>query len=108
MKNFLTKTKSIFTIFALAVIFFCSGVFVACGDDEDADNALELNKSAVQIVQYDTVTLNVSVSGSLKIGDVVWSTSNKEIATVEGGVVTAVACGEAEIKNSPDHMIFIS
>ena len=96
MKNFLTKTKSIFTIFALALILIFSGVFVACSK-EDPANAVALDKTTVQIAQYETVTLNVSVSGSLNEDDVVWSTSDESVAAVVDGVVMAVSLGDAEI-----------
>ncbi len=100
MKKLLTKTKSIFTVLALALILCLSGIFVACGGDEEAKGTVALNKTAIQIAQYETVDLTVSVTGDLNADDVVWNTSNAAVATVENGTVTAISLGSAEITAS--------
>lgn len=60
---------------------------------------IELNESSITLVRNATKTLNVTYTPADTTDDktVTWSSSDKKIATVEDGVVTAKGCGEATI-----------
>ena len=66
-----------------------------CSSYGEAPETITLSPSTSSIAIGGTVTLNVNVdSGS---NDVTWSSSNNSIATVNGGIVTGVAAGNATI-----------
>ena len=57
-----------------------------------------LNETAIKLEAGKTQQLTATVTPAEANQNVVWSTSNSEVATVENGVVTAVAAGTATIK----------
>ena len=60
--------------------------------------SVELNKSSIELVEGDSETLIATVKpDDATDKTVTWSTSDKTIATVENGKVTAVKAGEATI-----------
>ncbi len=60
--------------------------------------AIALNAEALTLRVGNTAELTVSaIPEGSEYGDVVWSTSNDKVATVENGVVTAVGKGQATI-----------
>ena len=63
-----------------------------------AVESVSLNESALSMNTGDTANLTATVTPAEANQNVVWSTSNSEVATVENGVVTAVAAGTATIK----------
>ena len=63
-----------------------------------AVESVSLNETALSLNTGDTATLTATVLPEGANQNVVWSTSNSEVATVENGVVTAVAAGTATIK----------
>ncbi|MFA6675405.1 MAG: Ig-like domain-containing protein, partial [Bacilli bacterium] len=60
--------------------------------------SVSLNESSVNLNVNDTVTLVATVSpDEASNKNISWSSSNEEVATVTGGVVTAIAAGNATI-----------
>lgn len=62
-----------------------------------AISKIELNKASTTLRAGTTETLTATVTPENATDAVVWSSSNKNVATVENGVVTAVAEGTATI-----------
>ena len=60
-------------------------------------SAVTLNKTTLALVKDETFTLEATVDPSNSTDKVVWKSSDETIATVEDGVVTAVATGETTI-----------
>lgn len=88
-------TKRLFVL-ALSALMLASVIgLAACGKKED-DPAVTvtLDKTSARIELEETLTLAATVSDG---SAVTWSTSNAQIATVSGGVVTPVAVGNAKI-----------
>jgi uncharacterized protein YjdB len=77
------------------------GAMAACGPKEDpvvAVTGISLNQSSVSLEVGGTVSLTATVSPSNATDKTVtWSSSNAGVATVAGGVVTAVAEGTAAV-----------
>lgn len=70
---------------------------VETGEDVPVES-VTLNHTELSMVTGETVTLVASVSPVTATDKtVVWESNNTEVATVEGGVVTAVAAGNATI-----------
>lgn len=76
----------------LAACMLCA-IASACAPPAAA-SYLNLNQNEIALYVGETFTLTAETDGS----DVVWSSDAVHIATVEGGVVTAVAAGEATVK----------
>ena len=87
----------------LIVLLALSTVFVSCSKDDDTDTivsvaSVSLNKSTTTIVIGDSETLTATVYPSTSTDtDVTWSSSDSNIVTVDSGVITAIALGEATI-----------
>ena len=95
MKKFASSLMKMLA--AVAVI----GAMSACGPKEDpvvAVTGISLNQSSVSLEVGGTVSLTATVSPSNATDkSVTWSSSNTGVATVAGGVVTAVAEGTASV-----------
>ena len=65
---------------------------------EEGQTVVTLDKVTAKIAVGETVTLTASVTPESKASELVWSSTNEAVATVNGGVVTGVAAGEAKIK----------
>ena len=90
MKKFLSL------ILTLAMVL--SLVTVPAFADTVAVTGVTLNESSATLYVGDTETLTATVKPTEATNkDVTWSSSNNAIATVEDGVVTAVAAGSANI-----------
>ena len=63
-----------------------------------AVESVSLNESALSVKAGDTANLTATVLPESANQNVVWSSSNTDVATVENGVVTAVGAGSATIK----------
>ncbi len=59
------------------------------------DPSITLDKSSVSLTVGQSVTLNATTANGT--GDVAWTSSDEQVATVSAGTVTAVAAGEATI-----------
>lgn len=81
----------------LYLILCATFLLPSCDKSEDGSTsvALEvvLNKEEITLVQGQTAELSASVLPSALSQEVVWTVLNPEVATVENGVVTAVAPG---------------
>ena len=93
------------TLLILATsLFLTSGCLVACGKKNDpvvVDDkvvSVTLDKTSLELSFGDTATLvaTVEVTGNPD-KTVTWASSNADVATVDGGLVTAVGTGSATI-----------
>ena len=67
------------------------------GTGATAVDSISLNKSSMTLEEGKSETLEVTFSPEGSSGDVTWDSSDKTVATVAGGSVTAVKAGEAII-----------
>ncbi len=85
--------KSIFAFIVTAMML----TVVSCEKEADLV-AISLDQKEISLVTGTSKTIKASVIPSgLSASGIVWSSSNTAVATVENGVVTAVAPGEAVI-----------
>ncbi len=57
--------------------------------------SIELDQTKISIIEGDEYKLKATVTGSTK--NILWSSSNEEIATIENGLVKAINVGKAKI-----------
>lgn len=100
------KIKKCLLLFPLLL---CTCTSLAACNHQDASTSTSVTTAAPSNIQIkvtstikevsvgNTITIRVLVSGTAK-RDVVWSSSDETIATVEGGRVTGISEGKAEIK----------
>ena len=86
------KSRARFFAIIAAVCLALTLGLTACGESK---TSVTLDKTALAIERFDTATITATVKGTT--GEVVWSSDNEGVATVSGGVVTAVAAGVATI-----------
>lgn len=94
MRNFLRKS---------ALLTAASLVFFACDDDEKKvpETVVTLDRTELNLNVGFSETLVATVTPPLQDGvAVAWSSDDEVVATVEDGVVTALAAGEATITAS--------
>lgn len=77
--------------------------------DDNTATDITLNKSELKITKtgknpYPTSALIATVGSADKSSEVSWTSSNEEVATVDGGVVTAVHTGTTTITASKDNL----
>ena len=99
-----------YLIVTLAVLLALSLGLVACKKDKTPEPEPEpepapaptitLNQTSALLDMYESVTLTATTANTMSA--VVWSTSDASVASVDGGVVTAVAVGSATITASVD------
>lgn len=99
-----------YLIVTLAVLLALSLGLVACKKDKTPEPEPEpepapaptitLNQTSALLDMYESVTLTATTANTTSA--VVWSTSDASVASVDGGVVTAVAVGFATITASVD------
>lgn len=76
----------------------CDGVMAACQVTVSAELiAIELTPATVSLTEGETVRLSAAPNAGAELGDISWTSSNADVATVENGKVTAVAPGTAVI-----------
>ena len=85
------RRAKFFAIIAAVCLALTLGL-TACGESKAS---VTLDKTALAIERFDTATITANVEGTTDA--VVWSSDNEGVATVSGGVVTAVAAGVATI-----------
>lgn len=84
--------KSVLLVFASLCLFACDD------DDETPRTVVTLDPTECTVTVGATRTLTALVTPPLAEGEsVVWSSDNAAVATVEGGVVTAVSVGTANV-----------
>lgn len=93
------KRGKLFAIVAFAMLLALSFALAACHDTSEpqpqpTEKILELSRSSVELDMYESVLLTVETAGE---GAVEWRSSNNAIATVENGLVKAVAAGKATV-----------
>lgn len=68
---------------------------ISCEDPEIT--AMVLNHSTAVLETGNTITLEPIFTPAFMTADIIWETSNADVATVSHGIVTAVGAGEATI-----------
>lgn len=58
---------------------------------------VKLNTTSLEVEEGDTATITATILPASASGTITWSSSDTSVATVDGGVVTGVAAGEAVI-----------
>ena len=99
------KISKLAVLLASGALLF-GGLFLSCSDDDDGGNnnnsstggdvSVTLDKTELSLAAGKTETLTATVANATNTS-VEWSSSDKDIATVDGGTVTAVAEGSATI-----------
>ena len=96
-------------LFAILIISLMATVFTGCFSDETSESepqsesqsieiSITLSDDNLTVEQYEQATLTATVDGSTE--EVVWTSSNEEVATVSGGVVTAKTAGTTTVTAS--------
>lgn len=101
MKTKTIKRSTAFMAILIAILMtICSlSTLVGCGGNDDGDvGTITLNKTTLELVEGAMETLTASTSKENVT--VIWSSSDKTIATVSRGRVTGVKAGSATIKAS--------
>lgn len=87
----------------LTAIALFGSAFTACKSDDDGDDdvsvtGVTLDKKSAELKVGDTLSLKAAIEPANATNqNVSWSSSDKNIATVANGTVTAVAAGSAVI-----------
>ena len=100
MKTLTKAMKIVICAIAFALAVTLCAVFTACGDETEPAATAEsvaLSKSEAVLTVGESVTLTATVTPSDTDMVVEWTTSDDEVASVDGGKVTAVGGGEATI-----------
>ena len=95
------KKRSLFLIFAIIAAIIASVCSVACSSgnpDENGKKSIKLNRSAIELNVGDTFTLTAELKGFE--AEITWESSDKSVAEVDGGKVTAISAGEAFVTAS--------
>ena len=78
--------------------FNATNIVFTIAEDDVAVSGISLNKTSTSIEKGNTETLTATISPAEATDkSVTWTSSNPDVATVDAGVVTAVAAGEAII-----------
>ncbi len=83
------KWIALILVLTMTVLFNTAAFAAETGTSADA---LTLNSTSLGLKKGESATLQASTNGTVLDG-VSWSSSNTGVATVSGGVVTAVALG---------------
>ena len=93
--------KKLLTVLALVCVAFCAVGFAACdngGDDVVEVTGITLDETEITITESEYYTLTATIAPSYATNqDTEWTSSDTEVATVNCGIVYAVAEGEAII-----------
>ena len=91
-------------ICSLLLLLSSSFVLAACGGRGEAQSStvaevsITLNQTSATLEQYETLTLTAEVVGSSD--EVIWTSGDNEIASVQNGKVTALKAGQVTITAS--------
>ena len=99
-----------YIIYVMTVVFALSAMFIACKKDKDDKGSNDvpvtgviLNGTSVTLAPTGTVTLIAAVQPDNATNKTVtWSSSDSSVATVNNGLVTAIAEGTAAITVTTD------
>ncbi len=103
------------SIMLLPFLLCTTPIIVSCNNNEPNPNVpsnnvqIKVTSTIKEVTVGNTIVIRVLVSGTAK-RDVIWSSSNENVAIVDGGKVTGISEGKAEIKISlaSDPKIFTS
>ena len=92
-------------LFVLLMVSLMATVFTGCLDsntpesekqsEQQTEISLTLSEEALTIEQYEQATLTATLTGAT--GEVVWASSDEEVASVLGGVITAKTPGTTNV-----------
>lgn len=92
--------KKVF-FYVLAMTTLCATVFTGCKDDEQDTSLVGIKLSETNKMLRPAETFDLTVEffpGNTPYKDVVWTSDNEDVATVDNGKVTAHNVGTAKIK----------
>ena len=95
------KSKKIIRFFVLAVITALSAFCVfGCGANEEPkpDPVVTISRTSATVDVYETITLTATKANT--DDEIVWSSSDENVATVSNGTVTGVSAGSVTITAS--------
>ena len=73
--------------------------FINIVGDAVEPTGIKLNNDSIEVLVGNQLSLNATITPSNAVPrDVIWTTSNKDIATVTDGAITAIKAGECDIK----------
>ena len=100
------KFKKLFLVICIICFGLALSVAAACGGENDGPASIPvisvaLDKTSAELEEGDTVKLTATVLPSNATDKtVLWESSDKSVATVSDGTVTAIAAGTANITAS--------
>ena len=100
------KFKKLFLVICIICFGLALSVAAACGGENDGPASIPvisvaIDKTSAELEEGDTVKLTAIVlPGNATDKTVLWESSDKSVATVSGGTVTAIAAGTANITAS--------
>lgn len=86
--------------FLLLSIFVALGLVGCTNDEPEITTSIKLSATELNLTIGQTAQLTATITPESAEGDVSWSVANSAVATVEAGLVTAVAPGETTITAS--------
>ena len=87
------RKQRIWTVLASLISLLCLSLGIACCKKEEPQ-VYSLNQTSVTLAIDETVELTISPTAE----NVSWTTSNKKVATVDDGTVTATGYGQARVR----------
>ena len=105
--NYITggmETGKIYDIEGYIFKFYTSGaqtyIVIAVTDASEVEihaTSIELDNDSLTIVEGDNDTLTATMSPAGSVDTIKWASSDEDVATVDGGVVTGVSVGSATV-----------
>ena len=86
--------------YLLLSIFVALGLVGCTNDEPEITTSIKLSATELNLTIGQTAQLTATITPESAEGDVSWSVANSAVATVEAGLVTAVAPGETTITAS--------
>ncbi len=82
----------------VALIVTAMLVTVSCNKEEEAlPTTISLDEDVISLVLGTSQTLTATIIPPISTSEIIWSSSNTDVATVNGGVVQSVGLGKAVI-----------
>ena len=97
------RKKNVFSVLSASVCVLASCAFIGCTKAETPgqqdEYAISLNKTSLQMVEYDAydLTATLTKNGEILTETVVWNSSDDSVVAVENGTVSALAAGKATV-----------
>ena len=95
--------KRLFTSVLSVLLLIVLSVFGFAGCNLIEEKTISLNETAKELVVGESFTLTATTAPA--DAEVIWSTSDETIATVEDGTVTAISVGTAIVTAKNDYTV---